>query len=173
MDNCKRLRIFFKNILLQSPLFHFFVVPLQLLSRYYKSMSNRIRHEGIIDSIDEGCVHVRILQTSACAACKVAGYCNAAEAKEKIVDVFQTDASAMKVGDTVTVSTTGDVAAQALLWAFGFPFLLMIAVLVLVLWQTHDEGVAAICGLLSLVPYYGILFLLRHRMRRKMAFIIE
>ena len=66
-------------------------------------MSNRIRHEGIIDSIDEGCVHVRILQTSACAACKVAGYCNAAEAKEKIVDVFQTDASAMKVGDTVTV----------------------------------------------------------------------
>ena len=51
-------------------------------------MSNKIRHEGVIDSIDEGCVHVRILQTSACAACKVAGYCNAAEAKEKIVDVF-------------------------------------------------------------------------------------
>ena len=47
-------------------------------------MSNKIRHEGVIDSIDEGCVHVRILQTSACAACKVAGYCNAAEAKEKI-----------------------------------------------------------------------------------------
>jgi sigma-E factor negative regulatory protein RseC len=136
-------------------------------------MSNRIRHEGIIDSIDEGCVHVRILKTSACAACKVAGYCNAAEAKEKIVDVFQTDASAMKVGDTVTVSTTGNIAAQALLWAFGFPFILMVTVLVIVLWQTGNEGMAALSGLLTLIPYYGLLFLLRHRMRRKMSFVIE
>jgi sigma-E factor negative regulatory protein RseC len=136
-------------------------------------MSNRIRHEGIIDSIDEGCVHVRILQTSACAACKVAGYCNAAEAKEKIVDVFQTDASAMKVGDTVTVSTTGNIATQALLWAFGFPFILMVTVLVIVLWQTGNEGMAALSGLLTLIPYYGLLFLLRHRMRRKMSFVIE
>lgn len=136
-------------------------------------MSNRIRHEGIIDSIDEGCVHVRILQTSACAACKVAGYCNAAEAKEKIVDVFQTDGSAMKVGDTVTVSTTGNIATQALLWAFGFPFILMVTVLVIVLWQTGNEGMAALSGLLTLIPYYGLLFLLRHRMRRKMSFVIE
>lgn len=136
-------------------------------------MSNRIRHEGIIDSIDEGCVHVRILQTSACAACKVAGYCNAAEAKEKIVDVFQTDGSAMKVGDTVTVSTTGNIATQALLWAFGFPFILMVTVLVIVLWQTGNEGMAALSGLLTLIPYYGLLFLLRHRMRKKMSFVIE
>ncbi len=137
-------------------------------------MNNKIRHEGIIDSIEDGCVHVRILQTSACAACKVAGYCNAAEAKEKVVDVFcDTDAKQLTKGQQVVVSTSGDVAARALLWAFGFPFLLMIAVLVLVLWQTHDEGVAAISGLLALIPYYGLLFLLRHRMRKEMAFIIE
>ncbi len=136
-------------------------------------MNHKIRHEGIVDSIEEECVHVRILQTSACASCKVAGYCNAAEAKEKIVDVFQTKGSSLKVGDAVTVSASGDVAARALLWAFGLPFLLMVTVLVLVLWQTHDEGVAAISGLLSLIPYYGLLFLLRHRMRRKMAFVIE
>lgn len=103
-------------------------------------MNHKIRHEGIVDSIEEGCVHVRILQTSACASCKVAGYCNAAEAKEKIVDVFQTKGSSLKVGDAVTVSASGDVAARALLWAFGLPFLLMVTVLVLVLWQTHDEG---------------------------------
>jgi sigma-E factor negative regulatory protein RseC len=103
----------------------------------------------------------------------VAGYCNAAEAKEKIVDVFQTDVSAMKVGDTVIVSTTGNIATQALLWAFGFPFILMVAVLVIVLWQTKNEGMAALSGLLTLIPYYGLLFLLRHRMRRKMSFVIE
>ena len=174
MDNCKRLRIFFKNILFDAPFIHFFVVPLHLLSRFCKSMSNKIRHEGIIDSIEEGCVHVRILQTSACAACKVAGYCNAAEAKEKVVDVF-CDKVAEKYtkGQQVVVSTTGDIAARALLWAFGIPFILLVAVMVIVLWQTGDEGVAALSGLLSLVPYYGLLYLLRHRMRRQMAFTIE
>ncbi len=136
-------------------------------------MSDKIRHEGIIDNIDEGCVHVRILQTSACAACKVAGYCNAAEAKEKIVDVYQTDTTQWKVGDSVVVTTSGRVAARALLWAFGCPFVLMVAVLALVLWQTGNEGVAALSGLLALVPYYGILFLMRHRMRQQMAFTIE
>ena len=78
-------------------------------------MSNKIRHEGVIDSIDEGCVHVRILQTSACAACKVAGYCNAAEAKEKIVDVFCNPREReLLPGQSVTVSASGDVAARAL-----------------------------------------------------------
>lgn len=136
-------------------------------------MNNKIRHDGIIDSIEDGCVHVRILQTSACAACKVAGYCNAAEAKEKIIDVFDAGKSGLKVGDAVVVSTSGDVAARALLWAFGVPFVWLVAVLVLVLWQTGDEGMAAISSLLSLIPYYGILFLMRHRMRRQMAFVIE
>lgn len=136
-------------------------------------MNNKIRHDGIIDSIEDGCVHVRILQTSACAACKVAGYCNAAEAKEKIIDVFDAGKSGLKVGDAVVVSTSGDVAARALLWAFGVPFVWLVAVLVLVLWLTGDEGMAAISSLLSLIPYYGILFLMRHRMRRQMAFVIE
>ncbi len=136
-------------------------------------MSNKIRHEGIVDRIDAGCVHVRILQTSACAACKVAGYCNAAESKEKMIDVFQTDTSRFHVGDTVLVSTSGEVVSKAMLWAFGIPFILVVAVLVFVLWQTGNEGIAAISGLLVLLPYYALLYLLRHRMRRQMAFTIE
>ena len=51
-------------------------------------MSTKISHSGIVESIEDGCVKVRIVQTSACAACKVAGYCNAADSKEKSVDVF-------------------------------------------------------------------------------------
>ena len=137
-------------------------------------MSNKIRHEGVIDSIDEGCVHVRILQTSACAACKVAGYCNAAEAKEKIIDVFcNPREKELLPGQPVTVSASGDVAARALLWAFGIPFVLLVTILVIVLWQIGDEGIAALSALLSLIPYYGLLYLMRHRMQRQMAFTIE
>jgi sigma-E factor negative regulatory protein RseC len=73
----------------------------------------------------------------------------------------------------VTVTASGRVAAQALLWGFGMPFIILVAVLFIVLQLTGSEGMAALCGLAALVPYYGVLWLLRDRMRRQLAFSIE
>lgn len=136
-------------------------------------MSDIIRHEGIVDNIEEGCVHVRILQSSACVACKVADYCNAAESKEKLVDVYVDSTENMKIGQTVIVSAKRKDAVKALLWAFAIPLLVMILVLILIVIMTGHEGWAAIGALLSLVPYYVLLYLLRHQMRRQITFFIE
>ena len=137
-------------------------------------MNTKISHSGVIESIDGDGVHVRIVQTSACAACKVVGYCNAAESKEKVVDVTGAAyADRYRVGDLVTVTTTGTVAARALLWAFGLPFVVLVGVLVAVLLTTGSEGLAALSALAALIPYYILLWLLRHRMREQLAFVIE
>ena len=137
-------------------------------------MSTKISHSGVVDSVEGDCVKVRIVQTSACAACKVAGYCNAAESKEKMVDVFCGDtAKNYHVGQQVTVSTSGSVAARALLWGFGMPFLVLVTVLFVVLLLTHNEGLAAVSAILALLPYYGLLWLLRDRMREQLSFAIE
>jgi len=119
-------------------------------------------------------VKVRILQTSACAACKVAAHCNASESKEKIVDVLNVpDRGTLKKGDAVVVSASRDVAGSALLLGFGLPFVVMVAVLVAVLLLTGSEGLAAVAGLVALVPYYAVLWLYRDRIRQKMAFELE
>ena len=136
-------------------------------------MSTKISHSGIIEGIEGDCVKVRIVQTSACAACKVAGYCNAAESKEKIIDVFCDSVAAYQVGQQVVVSASGQVAVKALLWAFGVPFVLLMAVLLLVLLLTGNEGWAALSALATLVPYYVLLWLLRDKMREQLAFTIE
>ena len=117
---------------------------------------------------------VRILQTSACASCKVASYCNASESKEKIVDVLNVqDTASLKVGDPVVVSASGDVAGRALLLGFGLPFLVLVTVLVLVLLLTGREGLAALSGLVALIPYYLVLWLFRDTIRQKLAFQLE
>ena len=131
-------------------------------------MSTKISHSGIIESIDERCIHVRIVQTSACAACKVAGYCNAAESKEKIVDVYK-PAGSLKVGDTASAQ----IATQALLYGFAYPFVLLVVVLVVVLWLTGNEATAGLSALGALLPYYAVLYLLRDRHRERFAFDIE
>ena len=136
-------------------------------------MNQRIRHCGIVERVEDGCVHVRIVQTSACSACKVASYCNAAESKEKIIDVFCNSVAEYSVGQQVVVSTSGQVAAKALLWAFGVPFVLLMTVLVLVLLLTGNEGWAALSALVALIPYYIILWLFRDKMREQLAFQIE
>lgn len=135
-------------------------------------MSTKISHSGIIESIDEKCIHVRIVQTSACAACKVAGYCNAAESKEKIVDVYK-PAVNLKVGDAVTVTASSQIATQALLYGFAYPFVLLVCVLTIVLWLTGNEATAGLSALASLLPYYSLLYLLRNRHRDQFAFDIE
>ena len=135
-------------------------------------MSTKISHSGIIESIDERCIHVRIVQTSACAACKVASYCNAAESKEKIVDVYK-PAGNLKVGDAVTVTASSQIATQALLYGFAYPFVLLVVVLVAVLWLTGNEATAGLSALAALLPYYGVLYLLRKRHCEQFAFDIE
>lgn len=136
-------------------------------------MSNKIKHSGVVENILGDSVQVRIVQTSACAACKVSGYCNASESKEKLVDVYHADTRNLRVGDVVTVTASTQVAAQALLLGFGLPFVVLVAVLIAVLLITGNEGAAALSGLGALVPYYAVLFLFRNRIRDKLSFSIE
>ena len=136
-------------------------------------MSDIVTHDGIVESIGDGMVRVRIVQTSACAACKVAGHCNAAEAKEKLVDVYTAEYNRWKVGDAVKVAASQQMATRALLLAFGLPLLVLLTVLLVVLWLTGREGLAALCGLGALLPYYGVLWCFRGRLQQRLAFWIQ
>ena len=136
-------------------------------------MSQKISHTGVIERIENDSMKVRIVQTSACAACKVASHCNAAESKVKIVDVFGCDTTNYSTGQEVTVWASKDVANKALLLGFGVPFLLLVSVLMIALRLTASEGVAALVALGSLVPYYFVLWLLRDRIQRGISFQIE
>ena len=136
-------------------------------------MENSIRHEGTIESIAGRHIRVRILQSSACAGCKIASRCTASESKEKIIDVYDDRGRTFNVGDTVMVCTTGKMAGKALLLGFGLPLLLMLAVLCVMLAFGLDEGLAALGAIGSLLPYYMVVWLTRHRIADTIAFSIE
>lgn len=136
-------------------------------------MNDKIRHTGIIDSVGDGIVKVRILQTSACAACKVAAHCNASESKEKLIDVKVNDENVWKQGKTVTVCASRQVVSHAMLLAFALPLILMIVTLVTVLVTTGDEGVAGLSSIAVLVPYFLAVWLFRNHISRKVSFSIE
>lgn len=136
-------------------------------------MSNKIKHAGVVDGVEGECVRVRILQSSACSACKVAAHCNASETKEKIIDVMDADASHYQKGDQVMVVADTAVGFRASLYGYLLPLILMVVILVGVLAATHSEGLAAVSALGILIPYYVLLFLMRNKLRNRLSFTLE
>ena len=136
-------------------------------------MSNKIKHNGVVDGVEEGCVRVRILQSSACSACKVAAHCNASETKEKIIEVQVADADRYQRGDSVIVVADTAVGFRASLYGYLLPLILMVVSLVAVLKIMQSEGYAAMSALGILIPYYIGLYLLRNKLRNKLSFSIE
>ena len=136
-------------------------------------MSNKIKHNGVVDGVEEGCVRVRILQSSACSACKVAAHCNASETKEKIIEVQVADADRYQRGDSVIVVADTAVGFRASLYGYLLPLILMVVSLVAVLKITQSEGYAAVSALGILIPYYIGLYLLKNKLRNKLSFSLE
>lgn len=136
-------------------------------------MSNKIKHAGVVDGVEGECVRVRILQSSACSACKVAAHCNASETKEKIIDVMDADASHYQKGDQVMVVADTAVGFRASLYGYLLPLILMVVTLVGVLAATHSESLAAVSALGILMPYYVLLFLMRNKLRNRLSFTLE
>ena len=137
-------------------------------------MNNSIRHSGVVESAVDGCVRVRIVQTSACASCKIASHCNAFEQKEKVIDVFDSQASEVyKRGDNVVVMISQRVGMNAVLVGFVLPFLVLVLALFITLNITGKESLAALISLCALLPYYLCVYFCRRRLRKKLSFTIE
>lgn len=132
-----------------------------------------IEHTGIIEKITGNRITVRILQESACSACHAKGACMAADSKEKIVDVTDNSGKFLP-NEHVIIQGKESMAYQAILWAFVIPLLILIAVLILTTSVWHmSEFEAAILAIISLTPYYIILYILRHKMAKTFTFTIK
>ena len=136
-------------------------------------MADVIKHDGIVDSIEDGCIHVRIVQASACAACGAKSLCSAAESKEKIVDVYGADVHAYQVGQRVMVEGAAAMGMKAVRLAFLFPLVLMIVAVALAMGLTDgNEAIGAVAALLSLTLYFAVLFACKKRLMSEFRFTI-
>ena len=135
--------------------------------------NNTIKHLGIVENIQGSHLSVRIVQTSACAACSVKGHCSSAASKDKIIDIIDTAAASYQVGENVMVVGETSMGMQAVALAFIIPFVLLIFTLFLFMALIENELYAALLSLAVLVPYYYILWLNKTRLKQKFSFTIK
>ena len=136
------------------------------------SDQNLIDHIGIVDRIEGDVVHVKINSESACSACHAKGVCGAADQEEKFLDVPLSGAS-YKTGERVHVQVARRLGFKAVALGYFYPFLLLMAVLILLLFIGVSELKAGGMALLSILPYYLLLYLFRKRIESTFTFSIK
>lgn len=136
-------------------------------------MSECINHTGRVERIEGGKVFVRIVQRSACSGCHAKGMCSAADSKEKIIEASDADPDRFKVGEEVALCGKSSLALQAVLLAFVLPMAVVIMAVAAGSSLGWSEEATGVTGLLLLIPYYGILYFFRERLKRKFIFTLK
>lgn len=131
-----------------------------------------IEHEGIIDRIEGDVAQVKIDSVSGCASCHAKGVCSAADQKEKYLDVALKGAT-YRLGEQVQVQVARHLGFRAVALGYFYPFLLLMAVLIAFTMAGTQELRAGTYALLSIIPYYLVLFLLRKRIGSAFTFSIK
>ena len=132
-------------------------------------MDEMIRHEGIVVSTNGQLAHIRIVQTSACSACKAKSMCMSAESREKEMDAVMLQP--MSPGDKVEVEVREQLAWKAVLLAYILPFIVMVALIAgLDLATTLPEAVVGTVSLCGIALYYIVLGFFRDRLQKRFSF---
>lgn len=141
-------------------------------ARFLQSKREMIKHDGIIIALNEdGTALVRIVQTSACAACKAKAMCASAESAEKEMTVVLLGDEQWAMGDEVEVMVQQKMGWKAVVLAYLLPFFVMLAVIFMgnALWNVREEilGTAALC---AMALYYIVLGLFKSKLQKEFSF---
>ena len=134
---------------------------------------NEITHQGTIESIESKHLNVRIISMASCVSCSANGSCSASEIAEKIVEVVKPTNSSHKVGDFVTIVLNQSMGLKAVFIGYVAPFLVLFFTLIIMLLLDFTEGIAGLTALVMLIPYFGILYFLKDKIKENFTFRLK
>jgi len=132
---------------------------------------NSINHDGQVVEISDNKVVAEIFVSEACGTCQAKGLCHT-NGKRVRVEAEAEPGQEFQVGQKVKVAFTPTLAMSSVLLAYVLPLVLMFAVMFTLIAITGSQDVGCLCGLAVLPVYYTILYILRHKLRRKFKFSI-
>ena len=154
-------------------------------ARFLQSKRKMIKHDGIIIALNEdGTALVRIVQTSACAACKAKAMCASAESAEKEMTVVLLGDEQWAVGNEVEVMVQQKMGWKAVMLAYLLPFFVMLAVMFvgngllamgdgatgLLDDEAKREAVLGTVALCAMAVYYLVLGLFKDKLQKEFSF---
>jgi sigma-E factor negative regulatory protein RseC len=134
---------------------------------------SQIKHSGEVVRIERNVVYVKMTVNSACSGCHAKAVCGVGESEDKVVEVETSLASEYNIGESVEVALQSDtMGAKAVILTYVVPFFVLSLLLVAAVVGGLGEGLAVVAALAGVVVYYGVLYLLRDKIKNRIKFII-
>ena len=137
------------------------------------SSVSEISHRGRIISVTPEVTTVQIVSESACAACHAKGMCSLGDASLKEIELPTRGWDNYQVGDEVSVVLRASMGHKAVWLAYVIPLVVMVAALLGTLAAGGSELLAGGLAIGAVALWYGVVWLLRDRLRNEYIFNIK
>ncbi len=130
-----------------------------------------MKHSGVISKITQSAITVSLEGNVNCESCNAKAACGISESNSKEIEITSPPAGqastfqSFNINERVDVVMQTDLGLKAVFWAYIFPFILMVVVLV-VSSIFFKEWIAGLLSLIVLIPYYFLLFVLKNSFRK-------
>jgi len=123
-----------------------------------------VKHEGVVSKISNDVVTIALKGNVNCEGCKAKAACGVSESNDKEIEVFNSTQS-LKLNENVEVLLKRNLGLKAVFWAYVFPFIIMLTVL-LIASTLFAEWIAGLLAIAVLAPYYFTLYLLKNSFKK-------
>ena len=137
------------------------------------SRKNEIVHSGKILEITPDFTTVKILVSSACAACHAKGLCGMSEEEEKVIMVPTDPYTVYQVGEEVQVVTKMSMGLKAVWISYVIPLLILMILILSLSSVIGNEVVIGLVSVAGVALYYLGVWLLRDRLADEFVFYIR
>ncbi len=125
---------------------------------------------GIIQKIEETKLIIKITAQSACSNCHAQSSCNyianSSDCKDKEVEAYSQGKMQYSVGQEIELNVESKLGLTAIILGYVAPFCVVMIALILGLVVFEKEWIAGLLSLISIIPYYGLLYLKRDLLRK-------
>jgi sigma-E factor negative regulatory protein RseC len=133
--------------------------------------SGTIQHEGTVQKVGSDSIVVNISSVSACSGCHAEGFCSLYDKKEKTVKIA--GHYDVEPGERVTVVMNESTGFRAVILSYIIPLFILLSAIVILTSLSVNELKAGLISIAVLVPYFIILYFVRHRVDRSFFFNLK
>ena len=123
-----------------------------------------VKHEGVVSKITNDVVTISLKGNINCEACNAKAACGVSESNSKEIEISNSSQT-LKLNENVEVLLKKNLGLKAVFWAYLFPFILMLTVL-LIASTLFQEWIAGLLSIAILIPYYLMLYVLRNTFKK-------
>lgn len=136
------------------------------------SSKKEVSHTGIVKEIGVQGIKVGIIVQSGCASCEIKGSCSMSEQTDKELDIV-CNPDTFRIGQKVLVSLKSTQGMSALFLGYVLPFIVLMLAMIIASNLTKNEGIIGLAAIISLLPYYTILYLYRNKIKKKFTYVVN